>query len=370
MQDTMPREAVETLIIGGGQAGLALAYELRQRGRPCVVLNASKRIGDSWRERWDSLRLFTPAKLSHLPGMKQPRAGWAFARKDEFADYLEAYASEFELDVRNGARAARITRNGDRYLVDAGDERFVADHVVLATGAYQEPKVPVFAPELHPSIRQMHSSAYRNPGQLEPGEVLIVGGGNSGAEIALDLASHHRVRLSGSAPVFPVRPGSLPSKVVMPLFLFAATRLLTTRTPMGRRMRPQARNHAAPILRAKPKDLARAGVKRTARIVGVQDGRPVTEDGERLDVRNVIWCTGFQSDFSWIDLPAFHDGEEPAHERGVILDEPGMYFIGQRFQYALASSFIGGVGRDAAYVAGVIDRRVKEASARPVASVV
>ncbi|MEX2376023.1 MAG: NAD(P)-binding domain-containing protein, partial [Dehalococcoidia bacterium] len=312
----------------------------------------------------------TPAKLSHLPGMKQPRGGWSFATKDEFADYLEAYAKEFELDVRNGARADRIARSGDQYLIDAGDERLAADHVVLATGAYQEPKVPVFAPELHPTIRQMHSSAYRNPAQLEPGEVLVVGGGNSGAEIALDLAEDHQVRLAGTAPVFPVRPGSPPSKVVMPLFLFAATRLLTTHTPMGRRMRPQARNHAAPILRAKPRDLARAGVQRIARITGVHDGLPVTEDGERLDVRNVVWCTGFQSDFSWVDLPVFQDGEEPAHERGVILEEPGMYFIGQRFQYALASSFIGGVGRDAAYVAAVIDRRAKEASARPVASAV
>ena len=370
MHDTMRREAVETVIIGGGQAGLALAYELRQRGRRSVILNASNRVGDSWRERWDSLRLFTPAKLSHLPGMKQPRSAWSFATKDEFADYLEAYAREFDLDVRNGARAERIARHGDQYLVDAGDERLVADHVVLATGAYQEPKVPVFAPELKPTIRQLHSSAYRNPGQLEPGEVLVVGGGNSGAEIALDLAKDHPVRLSGVAPVFPVRPGSLPSKVVMPLFLFAATRLLTTRTPMGRRMRPQARNHAAPILRAKPRDLARAGVQRIPRIAGVDGGLPITEDGERLDVRNVVWCTGFQSDFSWIDLPAFQSSEEPAHERGVILDEPGMYFIGQRFQYALASSFIGGVGRDAAYVAGVIDRRIAEASARPVASAV
>jgi putative flavoprotein involved in K+ transport len=361
---------VETVIIGGGQAGLALAYELQQRGRHSIILNASRRVGDSWRERWDSLRLFTPATLSHLPGMKQPRAGWAFATKDEFADYLEAYVTEFRLDVRNGVRAERIVRSGDHYLVDAGDERLVADHVVLATGAYQDPKVPVFAPELSPAIRQMHSSAYRNPRQLEPGEVLVVGGGNSGAEIALELAETHSVRLSGSAPVFPVRPGSLPSRVFMPLFLFAATRLLTTHTPMGRRLRPHARNHAAPILRAKPGDLVRAGVQRVPRIAGVRDGLPVTEDGQRLDVDNVIWCTGFQSDFSWIDLPSFRSGEEPEHERGVILNEPGMYFIGQLFQYALASSFIGGVGRDAGYIAKVIDRRVAEANARPVAAVV
>ena len=369
MHDAMPREAVETVIIGGGQAGLAMAYELQRQGRSSVILEAHGRVGESWRQRWDSLSLFTPARLSHLPGMKQPRPDWAFATKDEFADYLEAYAEHFGFDVRYHARTERISRRGDRYLVDAGDERLVAEQVVLATGAYQEPKVPVFATDLSAEVRQMHSSAYRSQRQLAPGAVLVVGAGNSGAEIALELAASHAVYLSGTAPVFPVRPTSPAARIVMPMFLFAATRLLNTATPMGRRMRPQAQNHAAPLIRTKPADLRRAGVERVARIAGVESGLPVTEDGRRIEVANVIWCTGYRSDFSWIDLPAFAGVEEPAHDRGVVRDEPGVYLIGQRFQYALASSFIGGVGRDARFIAKQIARRVEEREAAPVATV-
>lgn len=356
-------ESVETVIVGGGQAGLAMAYELQRRGRPSVILDANARTGDSWRQRWDTLRLFTPAKLSHLPGMPYPDEGWAFPTKDAFADYLEAYVREFELDVRHESRADRLERHGERYLVTAGEQRIVADQVILATGGYQEPKVPVFAPDLAPEVLQLHSSAYRNPSQVQDGAVLVVGAGNSGAEIALELAPGREVYLSGRAPVFPTRPGSLPSRVAMPLFFFAATRLLTIKTPIGRRIRPRVQHHAAPVLRARPRDLERAGVRRVGRVAGVHEGVPTLEDGSALEVANVIWCTGFRTDFSWIDLPAFASGDEPAHERGVLTDEPGIYLVGQKFQYALASTFIGGVGRDASYLADVIARRVRERTA-------
>lgn len=353
-------EKVETVIIGGGQAGLAAAYHLQKRGRSAVILDANQRVGDSWRERWDSLRLFTPAKLSSLPGMRYPGPGWSFPTKDEFADYLEAYAERFELDVRNGCRVQSISHPGDVYIVEGPGQCFEGDQVIIATGGYQEPKVPVFAPELSPGIVQLHSSAYRNPQQLQPGPVLVVGSGNSGGEIALELASEREVVLACSdVPTFPVRPGSLASRFVMPAFLFFATYVLTTGTPMGRRMRPQAQQHAAPLIRVKPRDLAEAGVRRVGKVAGVSDGRPRLEDGTLPDVTNVIWCTGFRSNFSWIDLPAFTSPGEPAHDRGVLRDAPGLYFVGQRFQHALSSSFIGGVGRDAGYVAKAIDRRVR-----------
>ncbi len=352
-------ESVETVIVGGGQAGLATAYEMQRRGRPAVVLDAGQRVGDSWRHRWDSLRLFTPARLSHLPGMQVPAGGWSFLTKDEFAAYLEAYVDRFGLDVRLGTRVERIEREGARYLVTAGATRLLAEQVVIATGAYQDPKVPVFAPELAADIVQVHSSGYRNPRQLQEGPVLVVGAGNSGAEIALELAGTHQVSLSGSAPVFPVRPGSLPSRVVMPAFFFAASRILTVKTPLGRKMRPRALHHAAPVVRVRPRDLAVAGVQRVPRVTGAEGGLPVLADGQRLDVRNVVWCTGFQSDHSWVQLPAFASGDEPEHERGVVRDEDGIYLVGQRFQYSLSSSFVGGVGRDAAYIAGAIAERAK-----------
>ncbi len=354
-------ERIETVIIGGGQAGLATAYHLQRQRRPFVILDAHKRTGDQWRNRWDSLHLFTPARLSHLPGRPHRGPGWAFLSKDEFADYLEDYALEFGFDVRHCSRVQDIERTGDRYLVTAGGRRFEADHVVLATGAYEAPKVPVFAPELDTGILQMHSSAYLNPGQLQPGAALVVGAGNSGAEIAIELAADREVTLAGSdVPVFPVRPTSAVARVFMPAFLFAAMHILTTKTPMGRRMQPQAQHHAAPLVGVKPSDVASAGVRRVGRVAGAQNGRPRLEDGTVLDVGNVIWCTGFQSNFSWIDLPSFASGAEPAHQRGVLTEEPGMYLVGHRFQYALASSFIGGVGRDAAHIAGVIAKRARQ----------
>lgn len=351
-------ELVETVVIGGGQAGLATGYHLTRRRRSCVILEAGERIGDSWRAKWDSLRLFTPAMLSALPGARHPGPRWAFHTKDAFADYLEGYARRFGLDVRTGVRAREIRHHGGRYVILAGEQRFEAEHVVLATGAHREPRIPPFAARLDPGIVQLHSSAYRNPAQLRPGPVLVVGAGNSGAEIALEVARRHEVWLAGSrVPVFPVRPETLAGRVVMPLFFLAAKHVFTSRTPMGRRARPYVRAHAAPLIRVKPRDLAAAGVRRVGRLVAVGDGHPRLDDGAVLAVANVIWCTGFRTDFSWIDRPAFQSGDEPAHARGVIREEPGMYLVGQLFLHAVASTFIAGVGRDADHVAEVIATR-------------
>lgn len=353
-------ERIETVIVGGGQAGLATGYHLERRRRPFVILEAEERIGDGWRKKWDSLRLFTPARLSELPGARHAGPRWAFLAKDRFADYLEAYARRFGSDVRTGVRVHDIRRDGTRYMVTAGRHRFEADHVVLATGAHREPLVPPFAPRLDPDTVQLHSSEYRNPGQIRRGPVLVVGAANSGAEIALELAAGTDVWLAGSpVPVFPARPASLAGRTLMPLFLFLGKHVLTTKTPLGRWARPYVRAHAAPLIRVKPSDLASLGVRRVGRVVGVRDGRPRLDDGTVLDVPNVVWCTGFRTDFSWIDRPGFQSGEEPAHERGVIRKEPGMYMVGQLFQYALASTFIAGVGADADHVADVIDRRAR-----------
>ncbi|MEX2228445.1 MAG: FAD-dependent oxidoreductase [Dehalococcoidia bacterium] len=354
-------ERVETVIVGGGQAGLATAYHLQRRKRACVVLDAAPRVGDPWRERWDSLRLFTPAGLSSLPGMRYPGAYWSFPSKDEFADYLEGYAAHFAFDVRHDARVDAITKREDRYLVTAGPHRFDADHVVLATGTFQEPKLPAYAPELNVGIVQLHSSAYRNPGQLREGPVLVVGAANSGAELALELSATRDVWLAGhNVKVFPVRPGSLPSRLFMPPMFFAATHMITTKTPVGRRVRRHIVRHGAPLMRVKPGDLVAAGVRRVGPVAGVRDGRPVLEDGTVLDAANVIWCTGFRPDFAWIDHPAFASGEEPDQERGVLTAAPGIYRVGQLFQHALSSSFIGGIGHDAAHVASAIARRARD----------
>ena len=357
------RQHFETVIVGGGQAGLAVGYHLKRRNRRFVILDTNERIGDSWRGRWDSLRLFTPAKYDGLPGMRFPAPGWSFPTKDEMGDYLEGYAARFDLPVQTGVGVDRVTRNGDGWVVESGDFRFEADQVVIASGAHRVPKTPAFARELDPRIVQMHSSDYRNPAQLKAGAVLVVGVGNSGAEIAFELSQTHTTLLAGTeAGEIPVRHGSVPARLVLPIIRFLGTHVLTVRTPLGRKMRARL-SHATPLIRTKSKDLAAAGVERVARVAGVRDGLPLLEDGRVLDVANVIWCTGYAHDYSWIDLPALGNDGEPVHERGVVESAPGLYFVGLIFQYAATSDVLPGVGRDARYVARAVARHAGQTAA-------
>ena len=200
-------EQLDTIVIGGGQAGLSVGYYLKKLGRPFVILDANERIGGSWRTRtWDSLRLFTPARYDGLPGWPFPAPGWSFPTARETADYLEAYAERFDLPVRTGDEGRSPDKDDDRYVVESGERRFEADNVVVATGFYGNPSVPEFASELDPGIVQMHSSEYRGPSQLRPGGVLLVGAGNSGADIAMEVSAIHQTWLSGrDKGQFPLR---------------------------------------------------------------------------------------------------------------------------------------------------------------------
>jgi putative flavoprotein involved in K+ transport len=349
---------VETLIVGGGQAGLATAYFLRRDGTSSVILDAEERIGDAWRHRWDSLRLFTYARYADLPGLRFPAARWSFPSKDDMADYLETYARTFELDVRNGIRVDSVARDGDRFLVTAGDRRYVADDVVVATGAHRIAKVPAFASELAPSIVQLHSSEYRRPSQLRPGGVLLVGAGNSGADIAMEVVRTHPTWLSGrDTGHVPVRIERVAGKIAFPVIRFLGHHVLTIRTPIGRRVHAKAYSKADPLVRVKPKDLLAAGVERVARVAGVREGLPVLEDGRILEVTNVIWCTGFRNDFSWIELPVLDEHGVPRQRRGVVESEPGLFFVGLPFQYSFSSDVLPGIGRDHAYIAKRIAAR-------------
>lgn len=342
-----------TIVIGGSQAGLSVGYHLKQQGRDFIILDANEQIGTAWRKRWDSLRLFTPARYSGLSGMPFPAPAHEHPTKDEVADYLEAYAAHFKLPVQTGIRVERLTRKGDRFVVTAGDRRFEAENVVVATGGYHSPKIPAFADKLRPEIRQFHSSEYKRPLQLQGGGVLVVGAANSGAEIALELSRSHPVWLSGRHPGNePTRPGSALDWLTTPLLWFVFSHVLTVKTPIGRKAAAKLGSHGIPLARVRQDDLQAAGVERVyPRTVGVRDGLPLLEDGRILDVKNVIWCTGFRPDYDWIDLPIFKDDGQPRHERGVVMAEPGLYFVGLFFQYAAASALVGGVGRDAAYIA-------------------
>jgi putative flavoprotein involved in K+ transport len=351
-------EFYETVVIGGGQAGLTLGYYLAKHDRSFVILDASERIGDAWRDRWDSLRLFTPASFSRLPGFPIPALAWSFPTKDELADYLESYAARFKLPVRTSVSVDGLSRVNDRFVVSAGELRLEADNVVVATGAHRIPKVPAFAPELDPRIVQLHSCEYRNPSQLQEGGVLLVGAGNSGAEIAVELSRTHRCLLAGpKTGEISVQHGSRIARVGFRAFRFFGHRVLRVDTRIGRKLGPKVLSKGAPLIRTRSKDLIAAGVERVPRVVGVQEGLPVLEDGRVLDVANVVWCTGFQTDFRWIDLPVFGDDREPIHYRGVVDSVPGLYFLGLVFLYSFSSDVLPSRGRDAAYIAKHISAR-------------
>ena len=354
-------ERYDTVVIGGGQAGLTAGYYLSQQEESFVILDANERVGDAWRKRWDSLRLFTPASFSRLPGYRFPAPRWSFPTKDEFADYLESYAARFDLPVETGVTVDRLTRNGERFVVSAGDRSFEAANVIVASGFQQVARVPDFATELDPTIVQLHSSEYVNPSQLQEGDVLVVGAGNSGAEIALELSRSHACSISGrKTGEIPVPHGTFRARIGFRVFRFLGHRVVRVDTRLGRKLAPKLRSGGDPLIRTRSRDLAAAGVARVPRVVGARDGLPELEDGRVADVRNVVWCTGFRTDFGWIDLPVFDGDGRPRHYRGVVESEPGLSFLGLAFQYSLSSGVLHGRGRDARYLARHIARRRKQ----------
>lgn len=346
-------EWFETVIIGGGQSGLSTGYYLAKEERSFVILDSHERVGDAWRKRRHSLLLFTPARFNGLPGMPFPAPRDQFINKDEMADYLEAYAERMKLRVRGGMTVDRLSQQGDRFLVSASGRRFVADNVIVAMSNSQVPWVPPFARELGPRIAQLHSKEYEDPSQLSDGRVLIVGAGNSGAEIATEVVKSHPTWMAGkeSAHIpFRIEPW-FARNVLVSIVRFVGHNVLNVRTPIGRKVRPKFLSMAAPLVRVKPRDLVAAGVQRVPRVTGVRNGLPVLEDGQALDVENVVWCTGFRPGFSWIDLPILGDRQEPTHEHGIVASYPGLYFVGLHFLYSATSETVTGVRRDAKRIA-------------------
>ena len=345
-------ERRHTIVIGAGQAGLAAGYELARRGVDFVILDAAARVGDNWRYRWDSLRLFTPASRSGLPGMAFPAPGTHLPDKNEVGDYLEKYADHFELPVRLETRVESLTRTGERYAIRAGAARFEADNVIVGAGPFQKPKIPAIAGRLSSDIHQLHSSAYRNPRALPDGPVLVVGVGNSGAQIALELAKTRQVWLAGR------ETGRLPRTLLgrdIYDWVWPVMARATVDTRLGRRLRERTRR-GDPLIGIPSRDLVAAGIVRVGRLEAVRDGLPVCGD-RVVEPSAIVWCTGFAPDFRFIDLPIFDERGVPRHRRGVVEDVAGLYFLGLRFQYRMTSALIGGVGEDAAFVAAQIASR-------------
>jgi putative flavoprotein involved in K+ transport len=338
-------EALDVVVVGAGQAGLAIAWYLAQQGLRFLVLEAAAEVGQSWRNRWDSLRLFTPAQYDALPGMPFPAPADTYPTKEPVADYLRGYADAFRLPVRLNARVRSLSRSPDGFEVRTADESFSARCVVVATGPFQVPLIPPAAGGLDSAVAQLHSADYRNPWALPDGPVLVVGGGNSGLQIAEELSSSRRVHVSvGTSPPM------LPQRLLGRDLFWWLTRLGLMRVPAESRLGRRVQARGEFVIGTSRRGLKRAGVTFRPRLVGA-DGRTVRfADGSTLDVAVVLWATGYRSDYSWISVPDVVRDGRIVHRRGVT-DVPGLYFLGLSWQHTRGSALLGFLDDDARHIA-------------------
>lgn len=341
-------ERYEVVVIGAGQAGLAAGYFLARQSRRFAILEAGPAVGTAWRERWDSLRLFTPRRYDGLPGLAFPGDPDGYPTGDEVVAYLEQYAARFELPVELGSRVRSLTKGDGTFVLDLGDRRIEAEQVVVATGPFQVPRVPAFADSLAPEVFQAHSTGYRKPADVPEGTVLVVGGGNTGFQIAKELSATHDVKLAIGS-----RQTPLPQRVLGRDLFWWLTKLGLLEKTVDSRLGRRAR-HRDTLIGSSPRDLRRHGIELRPRAVSVS-GRTVSfADGSRLDVDAVIWATGYRPDYGWIELPVTDETGAARHRRGVT-DLPGLYFLGLSWQQTRGSALLGWVKDDAAFIAEQIE---------------
>ena len=345
MPESSAKGRHDVIVVGGGQAGLAIGYFLAQQGRDFKILEAAAEPAAAWRERWDSLRLFTSARYDALPGLPFPGDPDRYPSRDEVVEYLAGYARHFDLPVQLDSPVRAIRRTGATYSVELDDRAFEADQVVIATGPFQVPFVPAIAEHLDSQVVQLHSTEYRSPAVIPNGPVLVVGGGNTGFQIAEELSRSREVHLSIGSRQMP-----LPQRILgRDLFWYLeATGLIrkTTASRIGRRM--EGRDT---LIGSTPRGLRRRhGVRLHGRAVEAAGASVGFSDGTKLDVGAVIWATGFRVDHSWVDVPVFDDSGRLVHRRGVT-DSPGLYFLGLTWQHTRGSALLGWVKDDAEHIA-------------------
>ena len=345
-------------IIGAGQAGLAMGYFLRQKGIPFFILERGDSIGSAWRERWDSLTLFTPRRYSGLPGLPFPGDQEGYPTRDEVIDYLERYARTFELFLELNSEVGELREEDGRFLLKVDGQSRTSDQVVVATGPFQEPYIPDLAGQLSPEVVAMHAVGYRRPSDLPQGTALVVGGGNTGFQIAKELAATRRVVLSVGS-----RQKPLPQRLAgRDLFWWLTkTHLLSTtvESRLGSRLR-----HREMLIGSSPRELRRRyGVELKPRAVDASGQAVRFEDGSEVAVDAVIWATGYRPDYSWIKLPIFGSDGRLHHRRGVT-EVPGVYFLGLTWQYTRGSALIGFVKDDAHFIAQRIEELARSRAGR------
>lgn len=343
----MKKEQFSTVIIGAGQAGLAAAYYLRKINDDFIILDEENQIGDSWRQRWDSLRLFTPSQYDGLPGFPFPDNRGSLPTKDEMADYLLHYSNKFSLPVQLDTKVIELNKTSDRYEITTSKGKVYANYVIISTGTNPNAYIPAFASDFNKNIVQIHSSKYKNPESLPSSNTLVVGAGTSGVEIAIELSASRPTMLSGRPT--PHIPDFL-FRYVGKIYWWFIHNILTLGTPIGRKVKPKILGGGAPLISVSIENVKEAKVEHLPRITGVKNGLPQLEDGRVITVTSIVWATGYRPDFSWIKFNVSDNSGWPQTNRGVSAKFKGLYFVGMVFQFGLTSGLVGGVGRDAAFV--------------------
>jgi putative flavoprotein involved in K+ transport len=345
---------LDVLVIGAGQAGLSMGYYLSRSNLRYLIIGAEQRIGDPWRQRYDSLILFTPRSYSALPGMSFPGSPDDFPDKNETADYLESYAKSFQLSVQLNTRMMRLEQRGNLYYADTSQGMLAAKQVIIATGPFQKPYIPEYSSLLNSDIRQLHSSSYRKPQELPDGDILIVGAGNSGAQIAVELAHTQRQVMIASGHKLMYLPMRVAGRSIFHWFDQLGILNAGRDSFIGRRLRQRP----DPIFGLELKQaISQNRVRLMPRVSGA-DGKTVAfDDGRTSAPAAIIWSTGFTFDYSWISVPGVLDpAGKPIQEKGIS-PARGLYYLGLPWQQRRGSALLGGVGRDAEHIYQYVSER-------------
>ena len=357
--DSVPTGTLDVLVVGGGQAGLVMGYHLKQRGLRFKILDAGPEIGDTWRRRWDSLTLFTSARYDDLPGMPFPAAADVYPSKDDVADFLKAYAERFDLPVQLDTSVTSLTLDDGHFFAETDGGTLAAKQIVVATGPFQVPFVPPIAKDFDQDLPQIHSADYRNPNSVPEGRILVVGGANTGCQIALELSRSHDVEISVGQrlPTIPQRP--LNRDVWWWGTKLGITRV-TSSSRLGKRL-----SQRDLVIGGGLRELRKLGVKIRPRLIGAEGSTATFEGGESSKFDAVLWATGYRLDHSWIDISGLRDEKGRIKQERGVTPVAGLYTVGLSWQHTRTSALLGWVTNDAEFLADRIGSSTSDEAPQP-----